>query len=142
MKPPIIIDAGPLVALINARDTYHTWTVEQLKQASGPLLTCEAALSEAVFLLRKIPGGASQIGGMLRSGGLKSVFCLNDEIVPVCDILRKYADVPMSLADACLVRMSELFPKHRVLSLDSDFHVYRRNRQQVIPLLTPMLPHK
>ena len=138
MKPPVIIDAGPLVALINARDTYHTWTVEQLKQASGPLLTCEAALSEAVFLLRKIPGGASQIGGMLRSGGLKSVFCLNDEIVPVCDLLRKYADVPMSLADACLVRMSELFPKHRVMSLDSDFHVYRRNRQQAVPLLTPL----
>jgi predicted nucleic acid-binding protein len=137
MKPPVIIDAGPLVALINARDAYHAWTVEQLKQASGPLLTCEAALSEAVFLLRTMPGGVSQIGGMLRTGGLKSVFCLNDEIVPVCDLLRKYADVPMSLADACLVRMSELNPKHRVLTLDSDFHVYRRNRQQVIPLLTP-----
>ncbi len=137
MKPPVIIDAGPLVALINARDTYHAWTVEQLKQASGPLLTCEAALSEAVFLLRTIPGGVSQIGGMLRAGGLKSVFCLNGEIEPVCDLLRKYADVPMSLADACLVRMSELYPKHRVLTLDSDFHVYRRNRQQVIPLLTP-----
>ncbi|HON47383.1 MAG TPA: pilus assembly protein, partial [Kiritimatiellia bacterium] len=71
MKPPIIIDAGPLVALINARDTYHAWTVEQLKQASGPLLTCEAALSEAIFLLRTTSGGVSQIGGMLRSGGLK-----------------------------------------------------------------------
>ena len=137
MNLPVIIDAGPLVALINARDTYHVWTVEQLKQAAGPLLTCEAALSEAVFLLRTIPGGVAQIEGMLRIGGLKSVFCLNDEIVPVCDLLRKYADVPMSLADACLVRMSELNPKHRVLTLDSDFHVYRRNRQQVIPLLTP-----
>ena len=138
MKLPVIIDAGPLVALINARDTYHAWTVEQLKQASGPLLTCEAALSEAVFLLRTIPGGFSQIVGMLRSGGLKCNFCLSDEIVPVCDLLRKYADVPMSLADACLVRMSELFPKHRVMSLDSDFHVYRRNRQQAVPLLTPL----
>jgi predicted nucleic acid-binding protein len=137
MRPPVIIDAGPLVALINARDSYHAWTVEQLKQASGPLLTCEAALSEAVFLLRTMHRGASQIGGMLRAGGLKSVFCLNDEIVPVCNLLRKYADVPMSLADACLVRMSELYPKHRVLTLDSDFHVYRRNRQHVIPLLTP-----
>jgi len=137
MKLPVIIDAGPLVALINARDTYHAWTVEQLKQASGPLLTCEAALSEAVFLLRTLHGGVAQIEGMLRTGGLKSVFCLSDEIVPVCDLLRKYADVPMSLADACLVRMSEHYPKHRVLTLDSDFHVYRRNRQHVIPLLTP-----
>jgi predicted nucleic acid-binding protein len=137
MNLPVIIDAGPLVALINARDTYHAWTVEQLKQAAGPMLTCEAALSEAVFLLRTIPGGVAQIEGMLRSGGLKSVFCLNNEIVPVCDLLRKYADVPMSLADACLVRMSELYPKHRVLTLDSDFNVYRRNRQHVIPLLMP-----
>ena len=137
MNLPVIIDAGPLVALINARDTYHAWTVEQLKQATGPLLTCEAALSEAVFLLRTMPVGVAQIEGMLRTGGLKSVFCLNDEIVPVCDLLRKYADVPMSLADACLVRMSELYSKHRVLTLDSDFHVYRRNRQQVIPLLMP-----
>ena len=137
MKPPVIIDVGPLVALINARDTYHAWTVEQLKQASGPLLTCEAALSEAVFLLRTIPGGVSQIGGMLRSGGVTCALNLSDEIVPVCDLLRKYADVPMSLADACLVRMSELFPKHRVMSLDSDFQVYRRNRLQVIPLLSP-----
>ena len=137
MKPPIIIDAGPLVALINARDTYHAWTVEQLKQASGPLLTCEAALSEAIFLLRTTSGGVSQIGGMLRSGGLKCAFSLNDELVPVCDLLRKYAGVPMSLADACLVRMSELFPKHRVMSIDSDFRIYRRNRQQVIPLLVP-----
>ena len=137
MKPPVIIDAGPLVALINARDTYHAWTVEQLKQASGPLLTCEAALSEAVFLLRTTTGGVAQITGMLKAGGLKSVFCLKEEIAPVCDLLRKYADVPMSLADACLVRMSELYPKHRILTLDSDFHVYRRNRQQTIPLLTP-----
>ena len=138
MNLPVIIDAGPIVALINARDTYHAWTVEQLKQASGPLLTCEAALSEAVFLLRSMSSGVSQIEGLLRTGGLKSVFCLNDEIVPVCDLLRKYADIPMSLADACLVRLSELYPKHRVLTLDSDFHVYRRNRQHVIPLLTPV----
>lgn len=137
MMPSVIIDAGPLVALINARDTYHAWTVEQLKQAAGPLLTCEAALSEAVFLLRTMPGGVSQIEGMLRTGGLKSFFCLSAEIVPVCNLLRKYADVPMSLADACLVRMSELYPKHRVLTLDRDFHVYRRNRKQVIPLLMP-----
>ena len=137
MMPSVIIDAGPIVALINARDTYHAWTSEQLKQATGPLITCEAALSEAVFLLRTMPGGVSQIAGMLRTGGLKSVFCLNDAIVPVCDLLRKYADVPISLADACLVRMSELYPKHRVLTLDSDFRLYRRNRHQAIPLLIP-----
>jgi hypothetical protein len=68
-----------------------------------------------------MPGGVAQIEGMLRTGGLKSVFCLNGEIVPVCNVLRKYADVLMPLADACLVRMSELYPKHRVLTLDSDF---------------------
>jgi uncharacterized protein len=137
VKPSVILDAGPLVAFINARDANHEWTVARLKELSGPMLTCEAVLSEAVFLLRTINGGTTQVAGMLRSGGLRITFSLESETSRVCDLLVKYADVPMSLADACLVRMSEIYSRHLVMTFDSDFNVYRRNRRQSIPRLSP-----
>ena len=137
MKPSAILDAGPLVAFLNARDMHHAWTAEQLKKVSGPMLTCESVLSEAVFLLRSVAGGTGKIAGLLKSGGVQVAFELRAETTPVCDLLSKYADVPMSLADACLVRMSELFPKHLLITFDSHFHRYRRNKRQSIPLISP-----
>ena len=137
MKPSVILDAGPLVAFINARDMHHAWTVEQLKKVAGPMLTCESVVSETVFLLRSVAGGTQKVAGLLKSEGLQVAFDFRAETTPVCDLLSKYADVPMSLADACLVRMSELFPRHRVMTLDSDFQRYRRNRRQSIPLVSP-----
>ncbi len=137
MKPTVIVDAGPLVALVNARDAYHEWAVEQLKGVAGPMLTCESAVSEALFLLRMVVGGASTIAGMLVGGGLEIGFSLTGELQPVCNLIKKYASVPMSLADACLVRMSEIYSKHKVMTLDADFRIYRRRRNRVIPLLIP-----
>lgn len=137
MKPSVIVDTGPLVALVNARDAYHEWTIEQLKRIAGPMLTCESAVSEALFLLRAVDGGGSKITGMLVSGGLKIGFSLAAEFQPVCDLVNKYADVPMSLADACLVRMSVMYLKHKVMTLDDDFRIYRRHRNRILPLLIP-----
>lgn len=139
MKASVIIDAGPLVALVNARDGNHKWTVAQLERVASPMVTCESAVSEALFLLRAVHGGVAAIAGMLSSGGLRVDFSLTAEMATICALMIKYADVPMSLADACLVRMSEQFPKHRVMTFDSDFRQYRRNRRQSIPLLAP--PH-
>jgi uncharacterized protein len=136
VKPSVIIDSGPLVALINARDANHAWTVGELKKVAGPVLTCEAVISEAIFLLRRLAGGTGQIVGMLRTEGLRVAFCLDSEMSRVCDLLTKYADIPISLADASLVRMSELYPRHLLMTFDSDFSVYRRNRRQRIPLIT------
>lgn len=133
----MILDAGPLVALLNARDRNHAWTVDQLKRLSGPIITCEAVLSEAFFLLRNTAGGTARLVGMLRSGGLEAGFSLGSELERVCALLSKYADVPMSLADACLVRMSELSPRHLLMTFDADFRFYRRNRSQTIPIITP-----
>ena len=101
------------------------------------MITCEAAISEALFLLSVVHGGTAQVTGMLKSGGLQVGFSLDAEMAPVCDLLTKYADVPMSLADACLVRMSEMHPKHLVMTFDSDFRIYRRNRRQSVPILSP-----
>ena len=137
MKPSAIIDTGPLVALVNARDTYHKWTIEQLKEVAGPMLTCEAVVSEALFLLRAVDGGGLKIAGLLISGGLEIGFSLAAELQPVCNLVKKYANVPMSLADACLVRMSEMYSKHKVMTLDADFRIYRRHRNRALPLLIP-----
>ncbi len=137
MKPGVIIDAGPLVALLNRRDAHHEWATEQVERFSGPMLTCEAVLSEALFLLRNVSGSTAQIVGLLRSGGVRPVFVFEQEAESLCRLLVKYSDVPMSLADACIVRMSELFPKHVVLTLDDDFNIYRRNRNRGIPVVSP-----
>jgi predicted nucleic acid-binding protein len=137
MNARLMIDTGPLVALLNARDAYHAWTIDQLKQAEPPLITCEAVLSETFFLLRSAHGGVEQLAAFLRSGEVVSRFSLDAELRPVCALLAKYADVPMSLADACLVRMSELNADFHVLTLDSDFRQYRRHGKQMIPSVMP-----
>lgn len=137
MRPFAIVDAGPLVALVNVRDAYHKWTVDRLKEVDGPMITCEAAVSEALFLLRTVKGGPAKIVGLLASGGLQIGFSLAAELPPVCELLEKYADVPMSLADACLVRMSEIHSSHKLMTLDADFRIYRRHRNRALPLLAP-----
>jgi len=137
MSAGLIIDTGPIVALLNRADTWHEWTVERLTQSSPPLITCEAVLSEAFFILSSVRCGTERLSDAIRSGAILSRFDLAAQTAPVCGLLTKYADVPMSLADACLVRMSELNPGLPILTLDSDFRVYRRNGRQVIPAVLP-----
>lgn len=137
MRSPLLIDTGPLVASLNRRDRHHDWTVQQLQASPGPLLTCEAVLSEAFFLLRNAPRGAEELWAVLRSGAVETGFSLRAEQTAVSKLMLKYADAPMSLADACLVRMSELFPDRQVLTLDSGFRIYRRRRNTVVPVIMP-----
>jgi predicted nucleic acid-binding protein len=101
------------------------------------MLTCESVISEALFLLRGVNGGARKIAELLSDGGLRIGFTLASESASVCGLLDKYSDVPMSLADACLVRMTELYPKHALLTLDADFRIYRRHRHRDLPLIIP-----
>lgn len=101
------------------------------------MATCEAVLSEACFLLSRMHGGSEPIMDLLQRKIIVSSFRLEDQIQPIQKLLKKYRSVPMSLADACLVRMSELYPENRVLTLDSDFGLYRRNGRQMIPAITP-----
>ncbi len=133
-----IADAGPIVSLLNPSEPYHHWCIEAADPLAPPLLTCEAVLTESFHLLeRRTFSGAAGLRAMLERGFLKASFSLEAEIDEVLKLLEKYADQPMSLADACLVRMSELYPDHRVFTLDSDFRSYRRFGRRVIPLLTP-----
>lgn len=137
MSHEILLDTGPLVASINKRDHFHDWVCGHLAQLPPPLLTCEAVVAEACFLLRNSDGGSLAVIEMVRRGIIETPFRASDHADSILRLMKKYADVPMSLADACLVRMSELYSDCSLLTLDSDFRRYRRHGRQVIPVLMP-----
>ncbi len=133
----IVVDTGPLVAALNAADQHHVWAREVFARLRPPVVTCEAVLSEAQFLFNSHGGDALLVLELVRRGILQIAFEAEDEIESLLALQRSYRDLPMDFADACLVRMSEMHPRSRVLTTDSHFQVYRRNRRQIIPLLAP-----
>jgi predicted nucleic acid-binding protein len=135
MAASVLADAGFLIALINRRDRHHRWAVAQSANHPPPWRTCEPVLSEAFHVLAA--PGAPGLSTLLRQGMLRLAFDLGDQLEPVLGLMEKYADVPMSVADACLVRMTETFADALLLTTDADFHLYRRHGRQVIPCLTP-----
>lgn len=136
---PTIIDTGPLVAYLNARDLHHSWALNQWQTVQSPLLTCEPVITETCFLLQNIHGGRNAIMQLLATNVLSIDFSLKLEHQAIQQLLERYESVPMSLADACLVRMAELYPESTILTLDSDFLIYRKHRNQQIPLRIPNL---
>ena len=134
MSEPVIVDAGPMVAIVSRCDSNRTWVLEQATHLPFTLLTCEAAVSEACFLLGK---KRKPIMDMLRMGRIEIAFSLPENTDQIAASMEKYADVPMSLADACLVRMSEVHEKCKVFTLDSDFKIYKRHGRRAIPLIHP-----
>lgn len=134
---PVVIDTGPIVALLNRRDRHHEWIRDVLDTVEPPIFTCEAVVSEACFLLGRLANGQDAVLELLANGVLKVDFRMLSEVDALQGLMRKFAKVPMSLADACLVRMTELDPQSAIITLDRDFRVYRRNRRQVIPTIMP-----
>ncbi len=132
-----IVDTGPLVALLDDSEAHHVWTKSSLSPLTLPLLTCEAVLTEALFLLSAEAKAPLQIRALLQSNALRVAVFGDADWSRILDLMTHYHDVPMSLADSCLVRLSELQPKAKVVTLDADFRIYRRNRNQEIPLLMP-----
>ncbi|HEX6137385.1 MAG TPA: PIN domain-containing protein [Casimicrobiaceae bacterium] len=135
MAASVLVDAGFIVALLSRRDTHHRWAAAQLPQFAPPWSTCEAALSEAFHLVG--PRGAPALGALLRRGSMRVAFDLARHVEPVLMLMQKYAGVPMSLADACLVRMTETLADPVLLTTDADFGVYRRHSRHVVPRVTP-----
>lgn len=131
----VVIDTGPLVALLNRGDRHHGWVREVLDSVEPPIVTCEAVISEACFLLARVRDGQETVLELVSKDILKVDFRMSNEVDALRALMKKFANVPMSLADACLVRMTELQPRSRILTLDSDFRIYRRNRRQVIPTI-------
>lgn len=135
MPRSCLVDSSALVALLDPRETHHRWARETLIRQPTPWLTCESVLSEALYLLRTPQ--ATALDKLLRSGHLTLAFVLSNELSAVLELRAKYANVPMSLADACLVRMSETVPDPVVVTTDADFRIYRRHSRQVVPALLP-----
>jgi len=135
MAANVLVDTSFLVAFLNRRDSDHHWATSQAAKSRFPWKTCEPVLSEAFYVLG--PPGARQLIDLLNTRALICAFQIGESMKEVLDLLEKYADVPMSLADACLVRMTEAMPDPVLLTTDSDFRIYRRNNRQTIPCLSP-----
>jgi predicted nucleic acid-binding protein len=137
MSERVIADTGPLVAFLVRGGEHHRWACETMGLLRPPLFTCEPVLAEAAHLLRREGGDADPLLDLVERGILKIALSVEGELSPIRQLMRRYRDRPMSFADACLVRLSELHENPRVWTLDSDFRIYRRLGRLVIPTLMP-----
>jgi len=128
-----IADTGFLVAFRNRTDEHHAWALDIARRVTEPLLSCESVLSEAAFQI----GSSQAVLSLVEDGLVQVAFDLNTSLKQIEDLATRYADRHPDLADLCLIRMSELYPRHTVITVDDDFRVYRRNKREAIPLLTP-----
>ncbi|EDY16265.1 PilT protein domain protein [Chthoniobacter flavus Ellin428] len=137
----LILDTGPLVALLDAGDHHHAWAAEKLSGFNGEIHLCEAVLTEALFLLRKLRPAQEKILEWVERRELICDFVLPAEVHAVRALWHRYANVPMSLADACVVRMAEMRRHSVICTVDSDFIIYRKDGRHPLPLLTPQSTH-
>ena len=132
-----IADTGFLVAFANRNDVYHDWAVGVAARVTEPLLTCEAVLAEAAFHLED----AGLVLDMVQEGLVEIAFECADHLPQLASLARRYVDRRPDLADLCLIRMSEIYPRHSVITVDrDDFRVYRRNKRETIPVICPPEP--
>lgn len=137
MKQRIVLDTGPLVAFLNGADGHHAWARDAWTRLAPPFLTTEPVLTEAFHLLSRRSGGTDAVFELLERGVIQVEMQLAPEARALRKLMRKYANVPMSLADASLVRLVELQAGSTLMTLDRDFRVYRQNGRQTIPLIAP-----
>lgn len=129
-----IADTGLLVAFANRDDIHHAWAVGLAGRVAEPLLTCEAVLAETAFHLESVETTLA----MVREGLVQIAFTCDEHLAQLAALAKRFADRKPDLADLCLIRMSELHPRHAVITVDEqDFRVYRRNKREVIPLICP-----
>jgi predicted nucleic acid-binding protein len=137
MSEAILLDTGPLVALLNRRDQHHTWATRQFETYALPFLSCEPVRAEAAHLLRRAGVEPATVLTLVTSGAVR----LDDAMPPDAEALRaalaRYRDVPMDVADACMVRLHARHPDSRILTLDSDFFVYRHAEGDTLPVPHP-----
>jgi predicted nucleic acid-binding protein len=136
----LLLDTGPLIALLDRSESYHEWATQIFQQPHWTILTCDAVLTEAIYLLARQGLPRRTVLDLLLTDRVRVAFDPNAEAAAVAGLLDTYADTPMDYADACLVRMSELFSGSTVLTLDSDFFVYRRLGRDALSVLHPTTP--
>lgn len=132
-----IVDTGPLVTFLGAGLKHHDWVCAQWKRLQPPLLTCEPVLTEAAFLLKREGRKADPLFELLERGVLRVGLEIGEQVADLRALMSRYRDRPMSLADACLVRLAELHRGGTVFTLDGDFRIYRQHGNRMIPVLMP-----
>src|SRR5215471_14478310 len=135
MAATVLVDTGFLVALLSKRDANHDWALAQAREFSPPWTTCEAVLSEAFHLLGRRRSNA--VAALLSRRAVVCGFRFGDDAEAVLGLMKKYTNVPISFADACLVRMTETTNNPVLLTTDTDFRIYRRHGRQAIPCMLP-----
>jgi predicted nucleic acid-binding protein len=132
-----IVDTGPLVAFFDRAERHHRWAVERMSDLDAPLLVCEPVLAETMHLLAGFSSAQDAVFALLENGALSIGLRIQEHITALQRLHKKYRDTPMSLADACIVRMSEVHDRHAVLTLDSDFTIYRKHGRVPLTLIYP-----
>ncbi len=132
MTPSTIIDTGPLVAAFDAKDQYNELTTKLFAEITLPLITCEAVIIETCFILSRYPDALQRLGNWLHLDRLLAPFQLSVESRKVFNLMKKYEDLPMSLADACLVTLAEKIPQSQVFTFDQHFNIYRTSTRRTI----------
>lgn len=133
----VIIDTGPLVALLNRRDGHYAWMIEQSRSLKPPFYSCEGVIAEAHHLLARYPTGNRRLNQLVGSGKIDLSFSYADHADEVHRLMEQYENVPMSFADACVVRLAEIHRRSQVLTIDSDFSIYRKHRNRPLDLISP-----
>jgi predicted nucleic acid-binding protein len=128
-----IADTGFLVAFVSRNDRHHEWAVSIAEEITEPLLTCEAVLSETAFHL----GTCSAVLKLISQQLVTLAFDCKEHLLPLEALAKRYADRKPDLADLCLIRMTEVYLKHSLVTVDGDFRIYRRNKRDTIPLICP-----
>ncbi len=136
MRSGTLLDTGPIVAYLYSRDAYHDWAVEAFSEVQPPVITCEAVLTEACFLIERNRWPATRVLEYVLESEIRIGLQLEHEIEAIRGLMQRYANVPMSLADACLVRLAEITDLP-ICTLDHDFAIYRAGRRRSLTLITP-----
>jgi len=131
-----LLDTGPIVAYLYSRDAYHDWAVEAFSEVQPPVITCEAVLTEACFLIERNRWPGTRVLEYVLESEIRIGLQLEHEIEAIRGLMQRYANVPMSLADACLVRLAEITDLP-ICTLDHDFAIYRAGRRRSLTLITP-----
>jgi predicted nucleic acid-binding protein len=132
---PVLLDTGVIVALLDRSERNHDACVEIVAELAAPLVTCEAVIAEATYLLRGLRGAADAVLANVERGVFQVPFQLNTAVEAIRALMKRYASVPMDLADACLVHLADVLVTGTILTLDSDFGVYRWRRRRSFELL-------
>ena len=136
MRSGTLLDTGPIVAYLYSRDAYHDWALEAFSEVQPPAITCEAVLTEACFLIERNRWPAMRVLEYVLESEIRIGLQLEHEIEAIRGLMQRYANVPMSLADACLVRLAEITDLP-ICTLDHDFAIYRAGRRRSLTLITP-----